>query len=93
MIVFGIHCKFFIGFPIRLKTFMSNGFLLFARPNVRARKIGRISEVLRTREPDRHRVRNWSRPAAKTLKSLFFNFTLSHVPLSPSFNFSFIFSV
>ena len=50
MIVFGIHCKFFIGFPIRLKTFMSNGFLLFARPNVRARKIGRISEVLRTRE-------------------------------------------
>ena len=49
MIVFEFHCKFFIGLPIRLKTFMSNGFLLFARQNVRARKIGRISEALRAR--------------------------------------------
>ena len=49
MIVFGIHCNFFIVLPTRLKTCRSNGFLFFTRQNVRARKVGRVSEVLRTR--------------------------------------------
>ena len=49
MIVFGIHCNFFIGLPIQLKTCRSSVFFFFARLNVRARKIGRVSEVFRTR--------------------------------------------
>ena len=47
MIAFGIHCRFFIVSPIQLKTCGSNVFLFFKRENVRARKIDRVSEVLR----------------------------------------------
>ena len=47
MIAFRIHCNFFIVSPIQLKTCRSNGFLFLTRQNVRARKIGRVSEVLR----------------------------------------------
>ena len=56
MIVFGIHCNIFIVLPIRLKTCRSNAFFFFIRRNVRARKIGRVSEILRAQ------VRNFSRP-------------------------------
>ena len=52
MAVFGIHCNFFIVLPIWLKACRSNDFLLFTRQNVRARKIGHVSEVLRA----------WARP-------------------------------
>ena len=45
MIVFGIHCNFFIVSPIQLKICRSN--IFFTRQEVRARKIGRVSEVLR----------------------------------------------
>ena len=48
MIVFGIHCNFSIPLPVGLKA-RSNGFLFFTRQNVRARKIERFLEVLRTR--------------------------------------------
>ena len=47
MIVFRIHCNFFIVLPIRLKACRSNGFFFFKRQNVHARKIGRMSEALR----------------------------------------------
>ena len=47
LIVFGIHCNFFIVLPIKLKTCRSNGFLFFPKQYVCARKIGRISEVCR----------------------------------------------
>ena len=46
MILFGIHCNFFIVLLIRLKTYSYNGFLSLTRQNVRAQKIGRVSEVL-----------------------------------------------
>ena len=46
MIVFGIDCNSFIVVPIRLKTCRSNAFFFFIRQNVRARKIGRVSEFL-----------------------------------------------
>ena len=46
MIVFGIHCNFFIFLPIRLKTCRSNN-LLFLQGKMKKRKIGRVSEVLR----------------------------------------------
>ena len=49
MIVFGIHCNFFILLPIWLKTYRSNVFLFFTRQNMRARKVGRVWEVLRVR--------------------------------------------
>ena len=49
MTSFGTHCNFFIALSIRLKTYRSNDFLFFARQNVRARKIGRVSGVLRAR--------------------------------------------
>ena len=53
MIIFRIHCNFFIVLPIRLKTCNPNVFLLFfTRQNVRAQNIGRVSEVLR---PERAR--------------------------------------
>ena len=49
MIAFGTHCNFFIVL-IRVKTCKSNVvFFFFARQNVRARKIGRVSEVLHAR--------------------------------------------
>ena len=47
MIVLGTHCNFFIVFPIRLKNCRSNGFFFFTRQNVRARKIGCVSDVFR----------------------------------------------
>ena len=47
MIVFRIHCNFFIILSIRLRTCSSNGFLFFTRQIVRDRKIGRVSELLR----------------------------------------------
>ena len=47
MTVFGIHCNFSNDLPIRLKTCRSNVSFFFARQNVRAQKIGRVSEVLR----------------------------------------------
>ena len=47
MIVVGVHCNVFIVLPIRLKTCRCNVFSFFTRQNVRARKIGRVSEVLR----------------------------------------------
>ena len=50
MVVFGIHSNFLLVLPIRLKPCRSNGFLFFTRQNVRARKIGCVSEVLRARE-------------------------------------------
>ena len=50
MVVFGIHSNFLLVLPIRLKPCRSNGFLFFTRQNMRARKIGRVSEVLRARE-------------------------------------------
>ena len=40
MIVFQIHCNFFIVLPIRLKTYRSNVFLFFIRQIGRARKTG-----------------------------------------------------
>ena len=46
MIVFGTHFDFFIVFPVCLKTCRCNGFFVFTRQNVSARKIGRVSEVL-----------------------------------------------
>ena len=49
MAVFGMHCNFSLFLPIRLKTCRSNGFLRFTGQNVRTRKIGRVSEVLRVR--------------------------------------------
>ena len=49
MMVFGIHCNFFIVLPNRLKTCRSNDFLFFTKQNVRAQKVGRVSEVLHTR--------------------------------------------
>ena len=53
MMVFGIHCNFFIVLPNRLKTCRSNDFLFFTKQNVRAQKVGRVSEVLHTRaRPD-----------------------------------------
>ena len=54
MIVFGIHCNFFIVLPIPLKTCKYNGFLFSKKQNVHAQKIGRVSEVLRA----------WARPIA-----------------------------
>ena len=60
MIVFGIHRNIFIVLPIRLKTSRSNDFLFFSGQKVLARKIMRVSEVLRTRY--RHRVHNLFRP-------------------------------
>ena len=62
MIVFRVHCNFFIVLPIRLKACRSNGFFFFKRQNVHARKIGRMSEALRAGVLDRHRTRNLSRP-------------------------------
>ena len=59
MIVFGIHCNFFIVLPIRLKPCRSNGFLCFTMQNVRARK---LSTSQRFSELDRHRTHNLSRP-------------------------------
>ena len=50
MVVFGIHSNFLLVLPIRLKPCRSNGALFFTRQNVRARKIGGVSEVLRARE-------------------------------------------
>ena len=47
MTVFEIH--FFIVLPIRLKICRSNVSFLFTRQNVRAQKLGRISEVLRAK--------------------------------------------
>ena len=47
MIVFGIQYNFFIVLPIPMKTCRSNVFFFFAKPNVHARKIKRVSEVLR----------------------------------------------
>ena len=47
MIVFRIHCNFFIILSIRLRTCSSNGFLFFTRQIVRDRKIGHVSELLR----------------------------------------------
>ena len=40
MIVFRIHCNFFIVLPIRLKTYRSNVFLFFIRQIGRAQKLG-----------------------------------------------------
>ena len=48
-IAFEIPCKFFIVLPIQLKIYRSNDFFFFTRQNVRARKIGRVPEVLRAR--------------------------------------------
>ena len=47
MIIFGIHCNFFIVLTIRLKTCIYNGFPSFTKQNVHARKIGRVLEALR----------------------------------------------
>ena len=60
MIVFGIHCNFFIVLSIRLKICGSNDF--FARQNVRAQKIGRVSEVLGSRARPIGIGRDFSRP-------------------------------
>ena len=49
MIVFANHCKYFIVLPIGLKTCRCNCFFFYKRQNVRARKIGRFSEVLQVR--------------------------------------------
>ena len=49
MVVCGIHCNLSLFLLIRPKTCRSNGFLRFTGQNVRARKIGRVSEVLRAR--------------------------------------------
>ena len=49
MIVFGIHCNFFIVLCIQLKTCRSNVFFFSTRQHVRAWKIWRVSEVLRAR--------------------------------------------
>ena len=40
VIVFGIHCNFFIVLFIQLKTYSSNVFFFFTRENVHAKKIG-----------------------------------------------------
>ena len=45
MIVAGIHYNFFINLLIRRKICRFNGFLFFAGQNMRARKIGHVSEV------------------------------------------------
>ena len=57
MIVFGIHCNFFIVLPIRLETCRSNIFLFFTRllpfkqtKNIRSTRLfGGVSEELRAR--------------------------------------------
>ena len=49
MIVFGIQCNFFIVLPIRLETCRYNAFSSLKRQNVRARKIGHVSDVLRAK--------------------------------------------
>ena len=54
MIVFGNYYNFFIVLPIRLKTCRTDIFFSFLRQNVLARKIGRVSEVLRASAPDWH---------------------------------------
>ena len=59
MIVFGIHCNFFIVQPIRLKTSRSNRFLLFTWQIVHAPE--------HTREV---RARNLSKPAYACQKSM-----------------------
>ena len=42
MIVFGIHCIFFIALDIRLKTCRSNALFFSTRQNVPARIIGHV---------------------------------------------------
>ena len=57
MIVFGIHCNFFIVLPKRLKTCRLMDFFKkekFARPKNRVRLKG----FARPSVPDRHRARN-----------------------------------
>ena len=51
-IVFGIHCNLIIVFSIRLEICRWNEFFFFTKQNMRARKIRRVSEVLRA----------WARP-------------------------------
>ena len=46
MIVLSTHYNVFMFLPIRLKVCRSNGFFFFARQNVCARNIGRVSEIL-----------------------------------------------
>ena len=46
MIAFGIDCNLFIVLPIPLKTCRSNDFFFFTRQNMRAKKMGLVSEVL-----------------------------------------------
>ena len=47
MIVFAINYNFFIVLPFRLKACRSYWFLFFTRENVRAQKIGHVSDVFR----------------------------------------------
>ena len=63
MIVFGIHRNFFHCFIYSTETCSSNVSYSVSYSNVRARKIGHVSEVLFRRVPDRHQARNLSRPA------------------------------
>ena len=49
MIVFRIHCTFFIALTIRLKACGSNVFFLLYKAKCARQQIGRISEVLRAR--------------------------------------------
>ena len=72
MIVFGIHCNFFIVLPIRLKTCRSSFFVLFykakcSRPKNRVRLRG----FARPSSPDRHRACNLSRPGHVISKFIF----------------------
>ena len=48
MIVFGIHCNFFIVLSIPLKTCRCDGFFFFTMQNIRPQTIGHVSDVLHT---------------------------------------------
>ena len=62
MIVFGIHCNFFIVLPIRLKTCSFNGFFNFYKAKCACQKNqeGLRGFALPT-APDWHLARNFSR--------------------------------
>ena len=58
MIVFEIHCTFFIALPIRLKTCRCNVFpLLYKEKSVNPKNRACLSGFARPSMPDRHRAR------------------------------------
>ena len=62
MIVFGIHCNFFIVLPIRLKTCSFNGFFNFYKAKCACQKNqAGLRGFARPTTPDWHLARNFSR--------------------------------